>query len=118
MRSLIIAALREHSSDPAQCVGIPRPWLELIKHKAISYSKSQSLFINEYQKNDSIVKTLTPREKEVLTYLYKGFSQPEIANKLDLSVNTIKMITKILYNKLNVHKISDLVRIAAEKKFT
>ncbi|MCL2602924.1 MAG: LuxR C-terminal-related transcriptional regulator [Defluviitaleaceae bacterium] len=117
MRSLIIAALREHPGDTALSIGIPRPWLESIKHKTISYSKSQSLFINAYQKNDSDVKTLTPREKDVLTYLYNGFSQPEIANKLELSVNTIKMITKILYDKLNVHKISDLIRIAAEQKF-
>ncbi|MCL2718149.1 MAG: LuxR C-terminal-related transcriptional regulator [Lachnospiraceae bacterium] len=118
MRSLIIAVLREHPGDSALCIGIPRSWLESIKHKTISYSKSQSLFINEYQKNDSCVKTLTPREKEVLSYLYNGFSQPEIANQLNLSVNTIKMVTKILYNKLNVHKISDLVRIAAEQGYT
>jgi LuxR family maltose regulon positive regulatory protein len=116
MRSFIIATLRENPG--ASCIGIPRTWLESIKHKTISYSKSQSLFINEHQKNDNRVKTLTPREKEVLLYLYNGFSQPEIANKLELSVNTIKMITKILYDKLHVHKISDLVRIAAEQKFT
>ncbi|MCL2703165.1 MAG: LuxR C-terminal-related transcriptional regulator [Defluviitaleaceae bacterium] len=118
MRSLIIAALREHSSDSAQCIGIPCSWLESIKYKATSYAKSQSVFINEHKKNSISDKELTPREKDVLTYLYKGFSQPEIANKLDLSVNTIKTITRILYDKLHVHKISDLVRIAAEQRFT
>jgi LuxR family maltose regulon positive regulatory protein len=114
MRSLIIAALREHPGDTMLSMGIPRPWLESVKHKATEYAKSQSLFINKYKKNDNSIKELTPREKEVLTYLYNGFSQPEIAGKLELSVNTVKTITRILYDKLHVHKISDLVRIAAE----
>jgi len=117
MRSLINTTLREHPGNSEQCIGIPRSWLESIKHKATSYAKSQSLFINEYQKNDSSkAKELTPREKEVLTYLYNGLSQLEIADKLGLSVNTIKMITRILYDKLHVHKISHLIRIAVEQK--
>jgi LuxR family maltose regulon positive regulatory protein len=118
MRSLIIAVLREFPGDTMQSFGIPRPWLESIKHKATEYAKSQSLFINEHKKNSTGVKELTPREKDVMVYLYNGFSQPEIAKKLDLSVNTIKTITRILYDKLHVHKISDLVRIAAEQGYT
>jgi LuxR family maltose regulon positive regulatory protein len=118
MRSFIIAVLRDYSDDGAQCTGIPRAWLESIKYKAASYAKSQSLFINEYKKSNISATELTPREKDVMAYLYKGFSQPEIAGRLDLSVNTIKTITRILYDKLHVNKISDLVRIAAEQKFT
>ncbi|MCL2500307.1 MAG: LuxR C-terminal-related transcriptional regulator [Defluviitaleaceae bacterium] len=118
MRSFIIAILREHPGGTTQAAGIPRTWLESIKHKATEYAKSQSLFINKHKKNDNNVKELTPREKEVLTYLYNGFSQPEIAGKLELSVNTVKTITRILYDKLHVHKISDLVRIAAELGYT
>jgi DNA-binding CsgD family transcriptional regulator len=47
--------------------------------------------------------------------LYHGFSQSEIARKQSLSVNTVKMVTKSIYEKLHVHKISDLIRIAAEQ---
>jgi len=32
-----------------------------------------------------------------------------------LSVSTVKMITKIIYEKLDVHKISELIRLTAER---
>jgi LuxR family maltose regulon positive regulatory protein len=111
MRTLTMAALREPDVD------VPRQWLESIKNRATSYAKNQSLFINEYKLSDAALnKTLSAREQDVLSDLYHGFSQAEIARKHSLSVNTVKMVTKNIYEKLHVHKISDLIRVAAEQR--
>jgi LuxR family maltose regulon positive regulatory protein len=115
MRTLTAAASREQSDASAAGMGIPRSWLESVRYKATSYAKSQSMFINENKKIGVSVKTLSAREQDVLSDLYHGFSQVEIAGKLNLSVNTVKMVTKSIYEKLHVHKISDLVRVAAEQ---
>jgi len=110
MRTLTMAALREEA--PA----LPRAWLETVRYKAASYARNQSMFIAEYTKNNGGGKALSPRERDVLCGLYNGLTQSEIAEKRKLSVNTIKMITKRLYEKLYVNKISDLIRIAAEQR--
>jgi LuxR family maltose regulon positive regulatory protein len=110
MRTLTSAALRAEVN-----VDIPHSWLESVRRKASSYSKNQSAFIAE-QKSHEMKKDLSAREYEVLSDLYRGLSQIEIAKKHSLSINTVKMVTKNIYGKLNVHKISDLIRIVAERK--
>jgi LuxR family maltose regulon positive regulatory protein len=116
MRTLTAAALREQADHTASGISVPRSWLELVRHKATSYAKSQSMFIHEHTSYNSSNKALSAREQDILSDLYHGFSQSEIANKRSLSINTIKMITKSIYEKLHVHKISDLIRIAAEQR--
>jgi LuxR family maltose regulon positive regulatory protein len=112
MRTLTISALRE-----GNFAGIPRVWLESVRNKASSYAKCQSIFVAEQKLNDTEVnKVLSSREQDVLSDLYHGFSQSEIARKHSLSINTVKMVTKSIYEKLHVHKISDLIRIAAEQR--
>lgn len=113
MRTLTTVALKELKDNNE--TGIPFSWLETIKQKTTSYAKCQSLIITEYNAFNDNVLALTPREQDVLFDLYHGFSQTEIAKKRSLSLNTIKMYTKNLYEKLHVHKISDLIRISAEK---
>ena len=116
MRTLTTAALHaaELGNRTANTV-IPRPWLESIKHKATSYAKNQSMLIAKHNLYVGNERALTAREQDVLHDLYHGFSQAEIAGKRSLSINTVKMYTKNLYDKLHVHKIADLVRIAAEQ---
>jgi DNA-binding NarL/FixJ family response regulator len=110
MRTLTNSALRDKSE-----INVPRQWLESIKYKAASYAKNQSIFVTEHKLCEiDINSTLTVREHDILRDLYHGFSQSEIARKHSLSLNSVKMATKSIYEKLNVHKISDLVRVAAE----
>ena len=47
-----------------------------------------------------ISKTFTHREREVLSYISKGYTNPEIAQTLYLSVDTIKSHKKNLFQKL------------------
>ncbi|MCO4319152.1 LuxR C-terminal-related transcriptional regulator [Phyllobacterium sp. 21LDTY02-6] len=51
---------------------------------------------------DVALNTLTQREEEVLELLRWGLSNNEIANKLDININTVKTHTKNIFSKLRV----------------
>lgn len=52
---------------------------------------------------------LSPREKELLILLSKGYSNKEIADKLSLSVETIHGYLKNVYGKMHVHSRAEAV---------
>jgi DNA-binding CsgD family transcriptional regulator len=54
-------------------------------------------------------KVLSAREREVGQLLADGRSCPEISSELSLSVNTVRTITKRLYQKLGVRRRAELV---------
>jgi len=53
---------------------------------------------------------LTPRELEVLTLVYKGFTNKEIANQLNVVVKTIEAHKKKLYLKTKVSSSTEFIR--------
>ncbi|WP_020061392.1 response regulator [Bacillus sp. 123MFChir2] len=55
---------------------------------------------------------LSPREREVLQYLAKGFSLSEIAGELTISIKTVDTHKTRMLNKLNLSKKSELVQYA------
>jgi DNA-binding NarL/FixJ family response regulator len=57
---------------------------------------------------------LTPREREVLQLICDGLSAREIADKLDLSVNTVAVHRANIMNALGVHKTAELVVYALQ----
>jgi DNA-binding NarL/FixJ family response regulator len=57
---------------------------------------------HEIQKTASEVEKLTPREQETLALLAKGFLYKEIADRLGVSVNTVKRHLHAIYEKLHV----------------
>jgi len=52
---------------------------------------------------------LTPREAEVLKLMCQGLTSKEIAFELNLSVNTVQMYVKSLFNKFSINRSTDLV---------
>jgi two-component system, NarL family, response regulator LiaR len=52
---------------------------------------------------------LTPKENEVLQYLKKGLLYKEIADTLDVKIDTVKKHTKNIYKKLNVRNRTEAV---------
>ena len=60
-----------------------------------------------------LIEPLTEREIEVLKLIAEGLSNPEIAEKLFLSVGTVKTHVKHIYGKLNV---DDRVRAASKAR--
>jgi DNA-binding NarL/FixJ family response regulator len=55
------------------------------------------------------IEQLSPREKEVLELLAQGLAYKEIADKLALSIETIRMNVKHIYSKLHVHSRGEAV---------
>ncbi|MDD1534161.1 MULTISPECIES: response regulator [unclassified Bradyrhizobium] len=53
---------------------------------------------------------LTPREAEVLRLVAQGFSNKEIAARLDVSIKTIETHKSRAVEKLGLHKRADIVR--------
>lgn len=52
---------------------------------------------------------LTPREMEILQQIVAGKSNKEIANDLDLSVNTVAVHRANIMDRLGIHKTAELV---------
>ena len=113
MRTITASALRDLDCE------IPHEWPITVNRKSSSYAQHQAYFISNYKKyNDSIEElALSSREYEVLRDLYYGFSKTEIAAKQDLSINTVKMVARNIYEKLDAHSITDIVRIVAERNW-
>jgi LuxR family transcriptional regulator, maltose regulon positive regulatory protein len=61
----------------------------------------------------SLIESLTEREIDVLKLIAEGCSNPEIAEKLFLSVGTVKTHVKHIYGKLNV---DDRVKAASKAR--
>ncbi|MBS1839387.1 MAG: response regulator transcription factor, partial [Acidobacteria bacterium] len=52
---------------------------------------------------------LTPREMEILQHIVAGKSNKEIANDLELSVNTVAVHRANIMDRLGIHKTAELV---------
>ena len=61
-----------------------------------------------------LLKSLTPRQREVLQLIAEGKSTKEIASLLRVSVNTAKTHRQKLMEKLGVHEITGVVRCAVK----
>jgi len=62
----------------------------------------------------TLIEPLTGRELEVLEELAEGLTNPEIAKRLMVSLNTVKTHTKNIYAKLNVRNRTEAVVRAQE----
>jgi LuxR family maltose regulon positive regulatory protein len=119
MRSLVEAALKDPGfADTA----IPRDWLEKIRLGASAFAKKLVIIAEHYRTGDrggaarppaGGQTALSRREKEVLTAILQGMTREEIAAQTSLSANTIKSVTRSVYNKLGALNKADAVRIAS-----
>jgi LuxR family maltose regulon positive regulatory protein len=113
MRALAAAALKDKAA------GLPRDWLEKVRLGAAGYAKK--LFTLAERSRPAALPqgagdqgpNLSRRELEVLTGLYQGMTQKEIAGISSLSVNTVKSVIRNVYTKLGAVNKADAVRIAA-----
>ena len=61
-----------------------------------------------------LIERLTPREKEVLTFMTKGFSNRAIGEQLGISPRTVEIHRGHMLSKLFANNSPDAVRIALE----
>jgi DNA-binding NarL/FixJ family response regulator len=64
------------------------------------------------------VKTnLTQREVEVLSLIAQGMSSVRIAQKLDISFETVKVHRRNMLRKVEAHNTFELIRLAIKKRW-
>lgn len=61
-----------------------------------------------------IVRTLSPRQREVLEQIAAGYRSKQISYNLSLSEKTVKMHRALLLEKIGSHNIADAIRLAVE----
>jgi FixJ family two-component response regulator len=62
------------------------------------------------------LKTLTPKERQVLDLLMAGKSNKSIANTLDIGVRTVELRRHCLFQKLKANSLAELVLMVVEAK--
>jgi PAS domain S-box-containing protein len=62
----------------------------------------------------AVVKTLSPRQREILQRIAAGYRSKQIAWQLSLSEKTVKMHRSMMFQKLGTTNIADAIRIAVE----
>ena len=67
------------------------------------------MFFNQPAKPDSTVAQLTPGEKEFLDQLAKGYAYKEIADRMKISIDTVRSYVRTVYEKLHVHSRTEAV---------
>lgn len=81
----------------------------MVSKVVVGSSRKQSL-------NDALKKNdLSDRETEVLRLIAYGYSNKEIAGRLDISVKTVETYKSRLTEKLDLHSRVDLVRYALQQ---
>jgi PAS domain S-box-containing protein len=62
----------------------------------------------------ALVKTLSPRQREILQWMAAGHRSKQIAWQLSVSEKTIKMHRALLFQKLGTASLAEAIRIAVE----
>jgi DNA-binding NarL/FixJ family response regulator len=55
---------------------------------------------------------MTPRQHEIVKLIVRGFSNQEIAEQLNLSINTVKNHKQLLFKRINVKSSIELASYA------
>ena len=109
----------------------PEVYGEALKQYGINYYLSKSVgeeeilqalqrFMNDEQPlrkhsvstRDNPFAALAPRELEILHYLLKGMGTKEIAETVNLKMNTVSTIKSRIYEKTNASNIKELLELA------
>jgi len=65
----------------------------------------------EYNSTQEQIRTLTPREHEVMTFVITGMLNKQIAAEMDISEETVKVHRGRVMRKLELFSVAELVRI-------
>ena len=63
---------------------------------------------------NSTYEALTPREQEILILLVEGMTNQQIADRLFISIKTVKNHRANIMQKLDIHSVHELIRFAAK----
>ena len=66
-------------------------------------------FFSKPVQEDSAVARLTPGEREFLDQLANGYAYKEIADRMKISIDTVRSYVRTVYEKLHVHSRTEAV---------
>ncbi|MEO5973122.1 MAG: LuxR C-terminal-related transcriptional regulator [Sphingomicrobium sp.] len=75
---------------------------------------SPAFLIGQRERSAALVKTLPPRQREVLALVARGLLNKQVAFELKISEKTVKMHRALLLERLGVATSADAIRIAVE----
>lgn len=81
-------------------------------------AKLVSLLDNKTSSAESLLNSLTQREREILAHLAKGESNKAIARQLDISYDTVKLHVRHILAKLNLSSRVEAAVFAVEHKLS
>ncbi len=79
---------------------------------AIGKDREARAAYHEAQDIRQRIELLTPREKEILSFVVTGMLNKQIALKLDIAEKTVKVHRGRVMEKLGVDSVAELVRLA------
>jgi len=104
----LLRAVLDHKSAPARLKKHARKLLDAFDRVGESAQHQPAMDAND------LIEQLTPREMEVLELLAVGDSNQDIADKLVITIRTVKKHTGNIYGKLNVNSRIQAVTRARE----
>ena len=84
------------------------PMSPFVAQKVFGYFRKEAAIADSFQ--------LSPREKEILELLVKGNSYKMIADKSNISIDTVKKHLQNIYHKLHVSCGTEAVAVALQHK--
>ena len=86
---------------------------ELFDAIQLALKKDEEMRFNREEHSSFIenIKSLTPREYEVMTYVITGILNKQIAHELSISEETVKVHRGRLMQKLEIVSVAELVRL-------
>jgi FixJ family two-component response regulator len=81
-------------------------------HRALALSRQAHSVAAARAEIDRRVRTLTPREREVMALVVKGLLNKQIAGELGAAEKTVKVHRGRVMHKMQAHSVADLVHMA------
>ena len=93
----------------------PQTLIETV-NKAFRWRNSEKARETQKQEINDLVKQLTPRQYDVMNLLVHGFTNREIASKLDIATCTVEIHRAHIFKKMNVRNLGlQIIRTGSGK---
>jgi len=94
-------------------------WLATLQKKAATWTKMANTVRHKFIAENPVFNhqevRLSKNEQEVLEYISNGLTRDEIADSMNISTNTIKVVIRTLYSKLGARNSAHAIHIAMQK---
>ncbi|GHV91841.1 DNA-binding response regulator [Spirochaetia bacterium] len=108
----LITAIRSLQSNTIQISPEIAHELVLKKYNGTEDNRSGVMDISSVEDSLPWLKTLTKREREIFTLIATGYDNEQIADQLNLALQTVKNQISTIYSKLEVKDRFEIIRLA------